>query len=293
MDYFQYSGPIERRYDIDFIECVSAGLSSESCTVIMTSGGGDPDAAYKMCRYLHHKYESLTVVVPGFCKSAATLFAIGAKEVVFAPYGELGPLDIQLRKEDSLSDQESGLNISEALSTLEDSAVKMFHRLVDEIIMKSRGAISFKTAAEDAIGMIRALYEPVFAQFKPEEVGIRTRGMKIGVQYAQRLNAKFNNLTAKGEQFLALAYPSHSFVIDFLEAHVLFNNVRLVSEAEMRLVDKIGPTCRMPPSEPIIQKLDSGADNENEDDVEPNDQKSKPSADTRKEASSENAQSSE
>ena len=57
-------------------------------------------------------------MIAGACKSAATLFAIGAKELIFCPFGELGPLDIQFRKEDKIMEYRSGLDINEAFAIL-------------------------------------------------------------------------------------------------------------------------------------------------------------------------------
>jgi len=62
--------------------------------------------------------DQLTVLVSGPCKSAGTLLAIGANELAFTPYGELGPLDIQLTKVDKFQQQESGLMISDSLNMI-------------------------------------------------------------------------------------------------------------------------------------------------------------------------------
>jgi len=252
-DIFLYSGRIERSFDWEFIKQVSENKRSNNCLVIMCSGGGSPDAAYKMARYLLHKYDSYTVLVSGICKSAATLFAIGASEIVFCPFGELGPLDIQLQKDDKLTGQESGLNISEAFSSLESRARSTFNKLIIEIIQDTGGVVTFKTASEVANSMISALYGPIFSQIEPEEVGSRTRAMRIGEDYAKRLNLKGNLKSAAALDRLSNDYASHSFVIDFIEAQTLFNNVRLASPEELKLVEVTGKKCRFPQTKrPII-----------------------------------------
>ena len=192
MDYFFFSGELARGRDLEFVETVAQGKSSDMCTVIMTSGGGDPDAAYKIARYLHYKYGSYAVMVSGYCKSAATLFAHGASEIFFCPFGELGPLVIQLQKEDKLGSQESGLNISEAFSTLERQTRDTYQEVLFDTIGSSRGVISFKTASEVTNSMVSALYGPIFAQIEPEELGSRVRAMRIGADYAKRLDVSSN-----------------------------------------------------------------------------------------------------
>ena len=160
-DYYFYKGTIDRITDLKFVNMVAKHhdkSKAKKCVVIVSSGGGSPDAAYKMGRYLQHRYESYSVLVAGFCKSAATLFAIGAEELIFCPFGELGPLDIQQHKADNPFGLESGLNIGEAFTTLEKQARQTFNDMLLEIIQNSGGVITFKTASEVATGMVSALY---------------------------------------------------------------------------------------------------------------------------------------
>ncbi len=263
-DVFLYSGSIERGDDWKFIDLVSKSQSSSKCIVIMVSGGGNPDAAYKMSRYLLHKYDSYSVLVSGICKSAATLFAIGANELVFCPFGELGPLDIQLEKQDQVTRQESGLNISEAFLALEQRAEATFNKLVRDQIDRTRGVVSFQTASDIATAMVSALYGPIFAQIDPEEVGSRTRAMRIGEEYAARLNLSAN-LKPKALEYLTTFYSSHSFVIDYAEAQTLFHRVRLATELELALVDKYDYWISRFPAEPnekrnaLIELVDAPA----------------------------------
>lgn len=255
MDVFLYNGEISRKHDLDFINMVHEGKQSDTCMVLLVTPGGDPDAAYKMARYLQHRYESYSVLVSGLCKSAGTLFAIGAAEVIFAPYGELGPLDIQLTKTDHLAGMESGLNISEAFSALETRARDTFISTTLEIIGNSGGVVSFHTASHSAAEVVGAMYGPVFARIDPEEVGSRARAMRIGEDYGKRLNLKWNNMKPGALDLLSQTYSSHAFVIDSLEAEELFHRVRIANESEMALVLGLGAVARHPSRSLTIQKL--------------------------------------
>lgn len=246
MDVFLYSGMLERQDDLAFMDLVDAEWSSDSLLLVLASFGGSPDAAYKIGRYLQSRYTNITVLVPGFCKSAGTLLAICANELVFSPYGELGPLDVQMARSDKLTGLESGLNISEAFMALEKRARDMFHDLVQEIIGSSNGIISFQTASKSANEMIASLYGPVFAGIDPEEVGSRARAMRIGEDYAGRLNLKFKNLRRDALRTLSRTYSNHGFVIDVGEAQHLFERVRLVNDVEKKLIQYLGDSCRMP-----------------------------------------------
>lgn len=73
--------------------------------VILTSDGGDPNAAYLMSRVLHRFGQELNAniiyVIPRFAKSAATLMALGGSEIRMTEVAELGPVDPQVRFGDS------------------------------------------------------------------------------------------------------------------------------------------------------------------------------------------------
>lgn len=264
MDYFLYNGEIKRSNDLKFIEMVSQEKNSDECTVILVTPGGDPDAAYKMARYLQHRYEKFNVLISGFCKSAGTLFAMGAHELIFTPYGELGPLDVQMTKTDQIAGLESGLNISEAFLTLEERARDTYQNMISDILASSGGIISFHTASHAATEIVTSLYAPIFSQIDPEEVGSRSRAMRIGEDYGRRLAEKWRNLNSDAILLLSQTYSSHGFVIDFLEAKSLFKRVRLADEAEMELVSQLGSVARHPQQRLTITSLNDTASQNSE-----------------------------
>lgn len=251
-DIFLYNGPMSRGSGLQFIRYVSENKKSDECKIIMTSLGGSSSVAYKMARYLQENYKSFSILVPSLCKSAATLFAIGAKEIVFFSGGELGPLDVQLQKEDQIFNYESGLNIQEGLDSLEERAKKTYHDMIFNI--QKAGVVSFKTGSDAAIQMIAALYGPIFGQIKPEEVGSKARAMRITKDYAKRLDRKFSNLKPEGLSTLSTSYASHDFVIDLLDATMLFKDVRNGTKEEALLIDQV----LFPSSELILKHLTLG-----------------------------------
>jgi hypothetical protein len=255
MDVFLYSGAMRRGDDLSFIEFVNKNKTSESVLLVLVSFGGDPDAAYKIGKYLQQRYDDFQVLVPGLCKSAGTLLAIAAREVIFTPYGELGPLDIQLTKPDQIAAMESGLSILQALDTLQGHAQQTYHNLVQEIVSITGGVVSFHTASHSAAEMVTSLYGPIFSKIDPEEVGSRTRAMQIAAAYGQRLNLKFRNVKPEALDMLAQTYPSHSFVIDLEEAENILNVVRIASIREKKLVQLIGKKARFPPRDLAIDCL--------------------------------------
>lgn len=254
-DYFFYSGPLLRGPDLDFLKFVEASQRAEALSLVLVTGGGSPDAAYKIGKYLQSRYKTFSIHVPGLCKSAGTLLAIAADEIVFSPYGELGPLDIQLAKTDNIAALESGLNISEAFATLEHYARQTFHQMVGEIVGSSGGVVSFQTASHSAAEIVGALYGPIYQRIDPEEVGSRQRSMEIGAQYGSRLNIRFQNLKDKALRNLAQNYPSHGFVIDQQEACHLFERVREATPSEKALVEHLGEEGRFPSQNAVFRDL--------------------------------------
>ena len=244
-----YNGSLDRVADLDFIEFVSKEKQAQELLFLLITRGGNPDAAYKIGRYLQSRYKHLRIYIPGLCKSAGTLLAIAGEELIFSPYGELGPLDIQMTKTDNIARLDSGLNISEAFMTLEWRAKGTFHALIQEIVEASNGIISFPTASHSASEVLTSLYGPIFAKIDPEEVGSRARAMRIGEDYGQRLNERFNNLKPDSLATLSQTYSSHEFVIDMAEASLLFERVREANETEKAIVDDCGDVCRLPQSQ--------------------------------------------
>lgn len=254
-DVFLYNGGIERSEDLRFIEFIAEHKQHDELFLLLVTPGGNPDAAYKIGKYIQSRYSNFICFIPGLCKSAGTLLAIAANELVFAPYGELGPLDVQLTKTDDLMGQESGLNISEAFRTVEDRAKRTFHDVISEIIQRSGGVVSFQTASHCASEIVASLYGPIFGRIDPEEVGSRARAMRLGEDYGVRLNQKYTNLKDAALEKLSQSYSSHAFVIDAEESCALFERVRWAEPPEQRLVQVLGPKARFAGTNVSIENL--------------------------------------
>ena len=243
-DIYIFNSEIVSKRDLELIEVVAANKSRPCALLVLVTNGGDPDCAYRMCRYFQEKYEHLTVLVPGRCKSAGTLIALGATEFAFTPYGELGPLDIQMSKVDKFDRAESGLVIQDALNTLEQRARSTYLEMVSEYMSANNGLLSFAAASRSVGEFVSQLYAPVFGRVDPEEVGAKTRSMRIAQDYGQRLAARWQNVKPNTIQVLAESYSSHSFVIDQREAAALFERVRMATADEAMLVALLGNYAR-------------------------------------------------
>lgn len=240
-----------------FLEMVAARSHRENVLLILVTPGGTADSAYRMARALQACYKRFTVLVPGWCKSAGTLCVLGANEIVMTDLAELGPLDVQLSKRDELGDANSGLVLTEALSTLRDQAFGLYEEYMLQITQSSEGLISFKTASEIAIKMALGLSEPLLRQIDPIQVGETTRSMSIARAYGERLMIRSQNFSSDVLALLIDSYPEHGFVIDRREAKEIFKLVREPDHYELALLAALGQDIKYPPKQPYARYLNN------------------------------------
>ena len=234
-DILFYNGPIARPFDEHVINELAMRRKRPNVVLLLVTTGGDPDPAYRMARALQDSYRHVTCFVSGYCKSAGTLMALGAHEIVLSDHGELGPLDVQLSKKDDLRGMQSGLTVMTALTALQEKAFSSFEEFFLGIEARSNGSITVKTAADISTDLVSGLYAPIFSQVDPMHVGEASRAMLIGLQYGRRLAQRSQNCTDENLHKIATSYPSHGFVIDRGEAESLFENARAPNQLESLL----------------------------------------------------------
>jgi Serine dehydrogenase proteinase len=211
--------------------------------LLLFSEGGDPDAAYKISRTLQSMYQKFTCALPGYSKSAATIILIGAHDLVIGDDGEMGPLDVQMSKKDTLQDYESGLTVLNALTALHQKAYLAWEYFFLQIEESSKGSITVKTASHAASELTTGLFAPVYGQIDPLQIGEATRAMAIGGEYGERLNKNSQNLRTDALNKLMSEYPDHGFVIDRTEAKTLFARVRQPTNDEESFFQEIETFC--------------------------------------------------
>lgn len=226
------AGGIRPDYDTKLIRLVTARKQKNEVLFLLSTYGGSADAAYRIGRCLR-QYEKVTLLVDANCKSAGTLIALAADEIVMTDTAELGPLDVQLAKPDELDDYSSGLEPIQALSTLRDHAFDFFEQYFLEIIRRSGSRVTTKTAFDLATKLVTGLFQPVFSHLDPIRLGEIQRAMTIALEYGQRIAT--DNVRDGSLYRLIADYPSHGFVIDRHEAATLFVNVRTPTPEEQLL----------------------------------------------------------
>lgn len=269
-DLFLFNSPINHNNVHKFVDDIydkkAQNKTKKNVGLVLTTLGGKAESAYKIARCLQNCYEdgNFTVFVFGECKSAGTLLACGADELVMSNTGELGPLDVQLTqiKEDEGTKTASGLDIQAALISVQIQAVNIFNTALHQILDNTNYNVSFKTAAEIASNLSTNLLAPVVNKIDPQRLGAITRSNNIAYAYGNRLlDRTFQRKIITKEkretllQTLSNGYPTHQFVIDYREAKQLFPSVRKPKIAEIAIEIILPVLCRHQLPDPEIVNI--------------------------------------
>ncbi|MBR2960926.1 MAG: hypothetical protein IKC44_05150 [Burkholderiaceae bacterium] len=212
-------------------------INNRNCVLFLTTHGGDPNAGYRIAKCLQKNYDHIRLAVVSYCKSAGTLISLAANEIAFSDLGELGPLDIQVSKQDEVGAQASSLDIIEAMEAISSHMRKTFAKSLIDIRFGTK--ISTRLAGDLAAQLTSNVAAPLYSQIDPQRVAEMQRAMSIALKYGNMLAEKSKNLKKDSLHRLVTDYPTHSFVIDKDEAANLFVNVVDLSSQEEIICDKL------------------------------------------------------
>lgn len=226
-DVLGYFGLIDKN-GYEELCAILEGLGAErkkQVLLYLCTGGGNPNAGYRIARALIHHYgaDNFRVAIPAECKSAGTLICIGASSLIMCDQGELGRLDIQFQKQDEIFQQSSGLDILRGMTYLQGEALSTFNKYLLDI--NGGSGLSTKVASEIASRLVMGMYEPMYSQIDPIRLGEMNAALQIAHEYGTRLGEKSKSLKPNALSKLINDYPAHGFVIDRAEARTLFNSI--------------------------------------------------------------------
>jgi serine dehydrogenase proteinase len=193
-DLLFYNAPIERHLDQRVIELCNSMRRRTNVALFLVTSGGDADAAYRIATCLQTKYKKFLLFVPGFCKSAGTLVALGAHQIIISDQGENGPLDVQMQRKDELVGSESGLTSTTALRTLNEQAYSAFEYFLLKITQGAGPSISTKTITEIAVKLACGTFSHIYQQIDPMHVAEAERALQVAKAYGYRLAGRSQNL---------------------------------------------------------------------------------------------------
>lgn len=187
------------------------------CGLLIHSPGGHASSAYKIVRLFQRRAEEFFTIVPVYAKSAATLMAIGGKEIVMGMDAELGPLDVQIYDEEK-DDYDSALNAVQSLERLNAYALTAFDQAMQLFLLrinkKPDSLIPF------ALDYATSIVKPLVEKIDTIDLTRKSRELKEAQDYAARLmmsnytSVEYNRIASS----LVEKYSTHEFVVDRKEA---------------------------------------------------------------------------
>ena len=237
-----YSAEIDDEGYGKLAELVTDNKNRDNALLILVTSGGSANAAYQIARLFQKTYSegNFVLCVPSYCKSAGTLIALGAHTLVMDTFSELGPLDVQLFKQDEIGTRKSGLLSRSAFQSLEDASFDLFESLMLKIKRRSGDLISFRLASDVSARMTAELMAQVYGQISPDIIGSDFRDLQVALLYRIRLVKYSQNTSPMVVKHLVEHYPSHDFIIDNEEAASLFNEVEYPSPALYKVIGLLG-----------------------------------------------------
>lgn len=214
------------------LQCIDSIPKKEErkkhCFLVLTTPGGNIGTSYKLITSLKNGYDSVNACVIQYCKSAGTFIVLGADRLTMSEVGELGPLDVQIYKRDSVIFPGSGLD---PFVTIDEIAKKMFELTIECFAKFAKENIATKLALDSAIALASKSIELTISKSSPYDIGMNARAISIAKEYVDNIN--INNLNDNTLEKLIYNYPDHGFVIDFKQARDLFKNVELLSDKDL------------------------------------------------------------
>jgi hypothetical protein len=200
-------GPEDAGILVDTIEMILPPTRKfDKLDLFLHSPGGFLDSAYKIVRICKEYSNEFNVIVPLSAKSAATVIALGANEIIMTVFAELGPIDPIIQ-----------------------------HPYKPDVRVPARSIKDFFSFLNSTETSERILVDPQFkAQMSnlldPYLIGSYQTALNSSKQIAERLlgeNALSNKkeLIPEAVRKLTEYYFSHSYVIDRNEAREIGLNV--------------------------------------------------------------------
>lgn len=213
--------------------------------------GGNLEAAYQLIVFLRNRCETLRVFVPDFAKSASTLVALGADELWMNDSAEIGPLDAQIPDPHDPDHYISALDEFRSVDYLRTHSFEMINEFAK--MLKRTTSLPTKDRLRLGIEYTTQLMTPLYGNVDPLHFGGAHRSVEMGMEYGRRVMERYAYRDWSPREINELVrsltwdYPSHSFVIDYLEALDLGLHVKLLEgeldDAAHTILDGMSAAC--------------------------------------------------
>jgi hypothetical protein len=199
-----------------FVEKKSEIVLNERVALLIHSPGGHVGWSYRIVRLFQRRTDQFFAVVPLYAKSAATLIAIGGKEIIMGADAELGPLDVQIF-DPRTEEMHSALEHVQSFWRLNEYGLAAFDKAM-QLLCQRTGKKPIDLIRH-AVKYAASIIDPLVAKIDAIELTRKFRELHEAEGYAQRVMRP--NYTAEESDRIAKAltegYPTHGFVIDRAE----------------------------------------------------------------------------
>lgn len=203
-------------------------------SLVLNSGGGSIEFAFRIAKAVRANCNELEVLVPARAKSAATLIALAADQILFGRFGELGPLDPQVTDPTSNASRRSPLEIVKGLEFLRNYYVETFEVIARSVARLRRTRRDMTLSLDSVAGLLSPIADPLYRLVNYRELGEAARDLAIGEEYAKETMRRWSPLSqdqaSTAVDILVWAYPDHDYIIDVDEARDIgLSNVGLMN----------------------------------------------------------------
>lgn len=185
--------------------------------LLIESPGGNAHYAYQIARLFQRRASQFTVIVPQYAKSAATLMALGASDLMMGRDAELGPLDVQMYDPER-EEFGSALNAVQSLERLNAFSMAAIDQLMPLLIRRTGRKVD--RILPEVLKYVVSFVEPLLQKIDAVDYTMKSRELKVAEEYARRLmkrNYRWSKATTVASS-LVEKFPTHGFVIDRDEA---------------------------------------------------------------------------
>jgi membrane-bound ClpP family serine protease len=252
-DIYLYSGPISEVGLAALMRAILDGVERANCLLILSTNGGSISASYKIARFIHRKYSRLLLCVPGFCRSAGTLIALGAHKLLLDEYSEIGPLTgASVKLPGQVRPQ---LGASARLGIMVEIALDAIAKMTQRLRQISDDTLRPDIALSLAISTTTNMLQPYFAQLNFSEVADELDAAEHALAYGKRLADHARNANFDVVEKLVKEFPSHQFVIDYAEVLALFISTGKPTASLSELFASLGDQVYVDQERPLVKRM--------------------------------------
>jgi hypothetical protein len=183
-----------------FLEKKSEIVPNERVALLIHSPGGHVRWSYQIVRLFQRRTDQFFTIVPLFAKSAATLIALGGRQIIMGADAELGPLDVQIF-DPKTEEMHSALEHVQSFWRLNEYGLAAFDKAMQLLCQR----ISKKPVdlIGHAVQYAASIIGPLVAKIDTVELTRKFRELHEAEEYAQRVMRP--NYTAEESSRIARA----------------------------------------------------------------------------------------